>query len=309
MFNDNTPLMKKRIGILLMLATVLCTNAQGNSLQTTNQKTIDEGGSGPYKAIAVSEPSLPQFVVYRPKHLPQATTGHKKLPLFIWGNGGCSDTSVGYERMLTEVASQGYVVIAIGSMQQVYGDRPDAHTPSSMMVDAMDWICQQASDPNSPYFGRVDTTKMAAAGHSCGGAQVLCNAADRRLSTYLILNAGMGDMEMAGASKQSLEALHGPILYLIGGESDVAYPNAKLDFERISHVPVALGDMPKAGHGGTYNEKGGGDFGRMVIAWLDWHLKGNTHHKSLFLESDLTAYPGWTMQQKNVGTNSKVSEL
>ncbi|NLT03266.1 MAG: hypothetical protein GXY09_05335, partial [Bacteroidales bacterium] len=89
--------MKKRIGILLMLATVLYTNAQDNSLQPTNQKTIDEGGSGPYKAIAVSEPSLPQFVVYRPKHLPKASTSHKKLPLFIWGNGGCSDTSVGYE--------------------------------------------------------------------------------------------------------------------------------------------------------------------------------------------------------------------
>ena len=295
--------MKKHLlaAMLLLLATTVGAQEQLISSQITRQKDIDEGGSGRWKAKAVAERSLPDFVVYRPKDLKGAAGAEGQLPVLVFGNGGCSDTSAGYERMLIEVASHGYVVVAIGEMQLKYGDRPDKHTPSSMLADAMDWMCQQAKDRKSDYYNLLDTTRMAAVGHSCGGAQVLWNSADKRLRTYIILNAGMGDMEMAGASRQSLDGLHGPILYLTGGSSDVAYPNAGLDYERIQHVPVAYGDMPAAGHGGTYGEKGGGDFGRMLCAWLDWQLKGKTAQKDVFLKGDLTAYPGWTMKQKNFG--------
>ena len=110
------------------------------------------------------------------------------------------DTSIGYENMLTEVASYGYVVIAIGELQMMAQHERDQHTPSSMVQKALDWICQRAADPASPYYNKVDIDKIAAAGHSCGGAQVLANAADPRLKTYLILNAGMGKMTMADAS-------------------------------------------------------------------------------------------------------------
>lgn len=299
----------KKSFLLLLLFTSLLTQAQVITSQVANQKEIDHGGSGLFKAIAVSEKSLPQFVVYRPKDLYWASTREKKLPVLIWGNGGCMNTSIGYERMLTEIASQGYVVVAIGEMQQVVGDRKEVHTPSTMMTEAIDWICRQVNDKSTDYYDCVDTTKMAAAGHSCGGAQVLFNAGESRLKTYLILNAGMGDMEMAGASKHSLEQLHGPILYLTGGSGDVAFKNAQLDFDRISKVPVAYGDMPAAGHGGTYRENGGGDFGRMVLAWMNWQLKGKTEQKNVFLESELSAFPGWTMKQKNFGTNNVVKEL
>lgn len=295
--------MKKYIFLWLLMLTALMVAAQEPliSSQITRQKDIDNGGSGVWKAKAVSERSLPDFVVYRPKDLKGAAAQEGKLPVLVFGNGGCSDTSAGYERMLIEVASQGYVVVAIGEMQLVYGDRKDKQTPSSMLAEAMNWMCQQVKNRKSDYYNCVDTTRMAAAGHSCGGAQVLFNSADPRLRTYIILNAGMGDMEMAGASRQSLDGLHGPILYLTGGPSDVAYPNAGLDYERIQHVPVAYGDMPAAGHGGTYGDKGGGDFGRMLLAWLDWQLKGKDAQKDVFLHGNLNAYPGWTMKQKNFG--------
>ncbi len=290
----------------LMLLVWFCPN---NVFGQAKTKEIDGGGSGLFKAVAVSEPTLKEFVVYRPKDLYWASTREKKLPILIWGNGGCADTSTGYERMLTELASQGYVVIALGEIEMEHNSRKTVHTESEMMGEAMDWICRQARDKNSDYYDCIDTTKMAAAGHSCGGAQVLFNAGDPRLKTYLILNAGMGNMEMAGASTKSLESLHAPILYLVGGKGDVAYANAQIDYDRIKHVPVALGDIPAAGHGGTYHEKGGGDFGRMVLAWLDWQLKGKDAQKNVFLESDLRNYPGWTMKQKNFGTDSTVEEL
>ncbi len=159
--------------------------------------------------------------------------------------------------------------------------------------------CQQAANPASTYYNNVDTDHMAAAGHSCGGAQVLFNAGDARLKTYLILNAGMGKMSMAGASKKSLKNLHGPIFYLVGGTDDVAWQNAQMDYNAIKKVPVVLADNTTSGHGGTYEQPNGGANARMVRAWLDWQLKGKTEPEAIFLRGDLSDYDGWTIKQKN----------
>ena len=233
-------------------------------------KVVEYGGSGPYKAIAVREKSLTDFVVYRPVNMDNAVARNKgKLPVLVFANGGCMDTSIGYENMLTDIASYGYVVVAIGELQMLAQHDKDQHTPSSMVAKALDWISKQAITPESPYYDKIDETMIAAAGHSCGGAQVLANAADPRLKTYLILNAGMGKMKMADASPKSLKNLHGPILYLVGGTTDVAWQNAQMDYKAIKKVPVVMADNTKSGHGGTYEQPNGGDNARMVRAWLD----------------------------------------
>lgn len=289
--------MKKKT--LLLSATLLFgMMLQAQPLKT---KTVGDGGSGPYKAIAVSETSLPDYVVYRPSNLSDTHMRHGAMPVLLWANGGCSDSNVGYEQMLTEVASHGYVVVAIGALQEKAGDRKDGHTPSSDLLKALDWVETQGKTKGSDYYQLVDVTRIAAAGHSCGGAQVLCNAGDPRLSTYLIMNAGMGDMEMSGASKASLANVHGPIIYVIGGPSDVAHANAVKDYARINHQPVVFADMPSSGHGGTYGEKHGGDYGRLVLDWLDWHLKGKKEKAEIFLNGNLKDYSGWTVKSKNFG--------
>ncbi|MCR4994014.1 MAG: alpha/beta hydrolase [Bacteroidales bacterium] len=263
-------------------------------------KVPDFGGSGPYKAIAVREKTLTDFVVYHPVNM-QMTVARERgpLPVLIFANGGCMDTSIGYENMLTDVASYGYVVVAIGELQMIANHAAEKHTPSSMVAKALDWVCLQAADKNSTYYGKVNIEKIAAAGHSCGGAQVLANAADKRLQTYLILNAGMGKMEMADASAKSLKNLHGPILYLVGGTTDVAFQNAQMDYEAIKKIPVVLADNTKSGHGGTYNQPNGGANAKMVRAWLDWQLKGKADNKALFIDGNLDGYPDWTIKHKN----------
>ncbi|MCR4602866.1 MAG: alpha/beta hydrolase [Prevotella sp.] len=270
------------------------------SVSFEQMKVPDFGGSGRYKAIAVREKSLTDFVVYHPVSMETAVARERgKLPVLIFANGGCMDTSIGYENMLTDIASYGYVVVAIGELQMFAQHDKEQHTPSSMVAKAMDWICQQAADPASIYYNNVDVEKIAAAGHSCGGAQVLANAGDARLKTYLILNAGMGKMTMADASSKSLKNLHAPILYLVGGTSDVAWQNAQIDYKAIKKNPVVLADNTKSGHGGTYNQPNGGDNSRMVRSWLDWQLKGKTEFDALFLRGDLTGYDDWTIECKN----------
>ena len=270
-------------------------------------KVPDYGGSGPHKAVAVREKSLTDFVVYRPVNLDAAMTvgqpgmwatgeaKKEKLPVLIFCNGGCMDTSIGYENMLADIASHGYVVVAIGELQMFAQHENDQHTPSSMVKKALDWICNSSS----PYYKYINTEKIAAAGHSCGGAQVLANAADPRLKTYIILNAGMGKMTMADASAKSLKNLHGPILYLVGGTTDVAWQNAQMDYKVIKHVPVVLADNTQSGHGGTYDQANGGANARMVRAWLDWLLRDKQENEKLFISGDLTDYQGFTIQHKN----------
>ena len=270
-------------------------------------KVPDYGGSGPHKAVAVREKSLTDFVVYRPVNLDAAmtvgrpgmwTTGEakkEKLPVLIFCNGGCMDTSIGYENMLADIASHGYVVVAIGELQMFAQHENDQHTPSSMVKKALDWICNSSS----PYYKYINTEKIAAAGHSCGGAQVLANAADPRLKTYIILNAGMGKMTMADASAKSLKNLHGPILYLVGGTTDVAWQNAQMDYKVIKHVPVVLADNTQSGHSGTYDQANGGANARMVRAWLDWLLRDKQENENLFISGDLSDYQGFTIQHKN----------
>ena len=270
-----------------------------DSAQVLKQKIIDEGGSGQLKAVAVKEAGLPDFVIYRPQDMNLAHAICGEMPLLMFANGGCMDTSIGYERMLTEIASHGYVVCAIGEMQDERFDRKESHTPSSELKRGLDWMIQQSITKGSDYYQNIDTAHVAAAGHSCGGAQVLANAADPRLKTSLILNAGMGDVEMADADKESLKKVHGPILYITGGPADVAYQNAKKDYERIHHIAVAWADHPASGHGGTYGEKCGGDYGRMVIDWLDWQFKGKKDNARIFLNSNLKDYAGWSTQAKN----------
>jgi len=259
------------------------------------------GGSGPYKSVALREKSLTDFVIYRPMNLDAAVRQENgKLPVLVFCNGGCMDTSIGYENMLIDVASYGYVVVAIGELQMFAQHEKEKHTPSSMVVKALDWISSQAKVQSSTYYNKVDVEKIAAAGHSCGGAQVLANAADKRLKTYLMLNSGMGDITMADASAKSLTDLHGPILYIVGGTTDVAWQNAQKDYKAISKVPVVLADNTQSGHGGTYAQPNGGANSRMVRAWIDWQLKGKQENKTLFVEGDLTGYDGWTIMNKNI---------
>ena len=277
----------------------ICLLTLAGSAQIIKSKVVDNGGSGAYTALAVTEKTLPDFVVYRPKNIAEAAKKEGKLPVMAFANGGCNNTSITHERVLSEIASHGYIIIALGPMQDRLDDRKIEKADTKMLIDAINWITSQNSNTESEYYNNVDLTKIAVGGQSCGGAQILFVADDPRIKTSIMFNSGMGDMSMSDSSTENLKKLHNSIIYIVGGESDVAYANAKIDFERINKVPVAFANLLKGGHMGTFAEKFGGSFARIALDWLDWQLKGQNTKASVFLKKDLSQYPGWTMDAKN----------
>ena len=174
-------------------------------------------------------------------------------------------------------------------------------TYPKMLLEVLDWLTEQNATSGSEYYHCLDLDHVAAMGQSCGGAQVLGVAYDPRIKTCVMLNTGIGDMEMMGATKENLKNLHQPMFYMIGGPADIAYANAQKDYERIAdNIPVVMLNS-KDGHSGTYYEKYGGNYAKAVIKWLDWQLKGQVGQSALFLDDEYLKMkiPEWQGVRKN----------
>jgi hypothetical protein len=106
---------------------------------------------------------------------------------------------------------------------------------------------------------------------------------------------------MPNLTKDHLVKLHTPIIYILGGESDIAYSNGMDDFKRINHVPAFAANLD-VGHGGTYREPHEGEFARVATAWFKWQLKGGKEAGKMFTGEPcgLSREPGWKAEKKNI---------
>ena len=277
---------------------------------------------GPYKVTVATDPSLPTHTIYRPADLSSFKGG--KLPIVLWGNGGCINSGRAYEAFLTTISSHGYIVVAIGPDNIPPPDlskwKPGTPLPplppsmiskASQLIDGLDWALAQNGLKGSPYKGKLNPKKVAVMGQSCGGMQAIKESADPRIKTSVIWNSGVltGPMPaMAGskplvmpAKKDDLKAFHAPVAYIIGGPSDIAYAASEDDFKLIRGVPVFNANL-NVGHAGTYHQPNGGWFAEVGASWLDWQLKGDKQAAKMFLsvKCGLCIDPAWTVKKKNM---------
>ena len=290
----------------------------------------DTPGTGKFPAMKEEVASLPNHVVYRPAQLDKL--GSTRLGLYVFGNGGCSNDGASARLHLLEVASHGYLAIASGRLRSGPGatvprpatppppapppapggapaSLPPPATSSTDLTEAIDWALKQNEDPKSPYHNRIDPKAVAVSGYSCGGLQALEIAKDARIKTLVIMNSGIFNPGTGSAipgmnpQKSLLETLHTPTIYILGGETDIAYPNGTDDFKRIDKVPVFLGNVLKVGHGGTYWEPNGGKAAAAVVAWLDWQLRNDQKAAKTFVGKDcgLCTDSAWSVEKKKIG--------
>ncbi len=267
---------------------------------------LEKGGSGPYPAMVTEDATLPGMTIFRPSDL--APFGaESRLPILLWGNGACANTTYEHKNFLNEIASHGYVILAIGLLDEMQerGERSRQPTSSKQMIAALDWMLAHNKSDQSIYSAKVDASKVAVMGMSCGGLQAIEVSGDPRVTTTVVCNSGVLPTPsprrgMPALSKDDLIKFHGPVLYIMGGPSDIAYKNAMDDFARVSHVPIVMTNHD-VGHAGTYHLPRGGEFTRVALPWLDWHLKGKADSAKIFLDpdSELRRDPKWTVELKN----------
>jgi dienelactone hydrolase len=256
-------------------------------------RAADPTGSGPERAMIYSEKSLPSHTIYRPADL------KGRYPVVLWGNGSCVNSSFGYREFLADIASHGFIVLAIGPYRDSPAPRqarpadpgqwPPFETSYKQMLEALDWLTTENRRSGSPFNGKVAVDKVAAMGHSCGGLQTVKVSTDPRITTAVVLNSGMmpdGDqyMNRHELTRSVLDQMHAPIAYFIGGESDIAYANAEADWKALQQRKVpALNAQMDVGHGATYSQPNGGAFAPGPLAWLQWQLKGDVKARAMFV--------------------------
>lgn len=285
--------------------------------QTSNSVVMDGGGSGPYKAVMTDDESLPGFTIYRPGDIQSASKVEGALPVVLFGNGGCYRSSQPYAKFLTEIASHGYVLMAVGEWR-IEHDPDEAkvwelddekstlktNDAKSLVNTALNWLEKENQRAGSEFYQTVNTHNVAAMGYSCGGVQALImgTLGDKRIKTVVGMNTGAfidGGPLNGMITKDDLQKLTTPIIYMLGGEKDDAAPNGRDDFKRINHVPVVLATYPSVGHTATYQDHQGGAFGQMARTWLDYQLKGKKQYENLFRYSDKgNNFEGWEITQK-----------
>jgi hypothetical protein len=94
------------------------------------------------------------------------------------------------------------------------------------------------------------------------------------------------------------------VLIVLGGSGDIAYTNGERDYDNISALGMPIMLFSKAlGHGGDLF-KGGGDFAKIDLAWLNWWLKGDetATGKALLVGTGCTycSDSAWEVKSKNI---------
>jgi len=294
-------------------------------------------GTGPFPAILEQDPSLATHTVYRPQDLSKVKG---KMPIIAWGNGGCANNGLSHRNFLMEIASHGYLAIAIGppialpaqgkgapkggdgkqgapkgeaKQGAPKGDGKQAATgpatKSTQLLDAINWALAENGRKGSAYNSKLDASKIAVMGMSCGGIQSYAVATDPRVKLVGIFNSGIlpaasapGAPIMEDIRKDQLDKLHSPVFYVTGDKSDIAYENGMDDFKRITKVPAIHTYKDGVSHGGTYSQPNGGDFARVAVAMLNWQLKGEKNESKMFVGANcgLCQEAGWHVETKGI---------
>ena len=154
-------------------------------------------GTGPYTpAIVEGDSGVPNHTIYRPKDL-EPFSKKNPMPVLAWGNGGCSSSSSMHANFLAEVASQGFLVLALGPYREPGAGRGGGMmgggggTTSAQMLEAIDWATKENKNKDSKYYEKLDPSLFAVAGMSCGGIQALEVSPDPRVKTTMVMDSGL----------------------------------------------------------------------------------------------------------------------
>jgi hypothetical protein len=235
---------------------------------------------GPYAVTSEPAFGVDGLKVFRPAKLGRFPL-RDKLPVVVWGNGGCAVDNPRYAGFLETVASHGFLVVTTtASAMPPASAQPGAPRRSATAADltaAIDWAERENQRPGAALSGKIDTRQIAVMGQSCGGRLSIELGADPRVGTIGVFNAGLTPAQLGMLAK-----LHGPVLLINGHERDFMFGPSKATYDAIDQLPAFYGSRHGAGHTATAYHPGGGEFANVASAWVKWQFKKSKKAARMF---------------------------
>ncbi|MFE9789477.1 acetylxylan esterase [Nocardia salmonicida] len=223
---------------------------------------------------AVTVDKWADHTVYRPTDL--GTTRH---PVVIWGNG--TGVGPGYydEWLLQHWAAAGFIVVAANTTM--------ANSGAEMLAGGRELLRRNVTS-DSVYYGKIATDKVAAAGHSQGGAGAINAGADAMVRTVLALQPGPLAVP---------DTIAGPTLFLAGAEDRIVDADliVKPLFDKADQVPAIFAELGGAGH------LDGRKYVDVMTDWLRYQLLDDPAARARFIgvTCGLCTDSAWTRVDHN----------
>ena len=244
----------------------------------------------------------PIFHITRPKDL--AAPGGL-LPVVAWANGGCFRSDFTWQPLFDRWAGAGFVVLALTGTgaDDDLGSMLGTTTKTEHRA-LLDWVVK--ANESGPYAGKLDLSRVALAGNSCGGVTALQSAAeDKRAAAVFVLS---GSSALGAVDKQIMQAISVPVGYITGNPSeDVAAPNAADDYAALKEGIPAMLVQRKTGDHITVStdEKVLPQDAEISLNWLDLALFGTKQAHDTLTSPNVCEHctPGdWKFQGKHLET-------
>lgn len=201
----------------------------------------------------------PDHTLYYPTDLGAGGVQH---PVLIWGNG-TGATPESYDAQLRHFATWGFVVAAANTTQSGSGQE---------MLAGGKWLIAEDQRAGSVFYGKIDETKVGAAGHSQGGGGTIAAAADPIVDASAPLQPG---------PQGTVGNMRGPAFF-VAGQNDWIVPSFYVQsrYSGATQIPAIFGELRGSDHffpGETRVRLVG-----VVTAWFQFHLKGDEQARSIF---------------------------
>ena len=223
---------------------------------------------GPFSTTKLTLGPGDAFRVFQPDPLGEGGVLH---PILVWSVGtGASPES--YELLLTRIASHGIVVIAGDDPNQANGEQA---------ISGLDWLVDQ-NDTAGSYQGKLDVTRIAAAGHSQGGNAALHVAlAKPEVTAVAALMPGEGALGDATKADESL--LTDEVFYICGSSDSITPPAWCLDRFANTASPAWVGVLTGGTHFvPTVDTANAAELRHWLIPWLRGQLLDDCDALPLF---------------------------
>jgi len=265
------------------------------------------------------------YVVFYPAEIATSPT---QSAIVTWGNGTGATPSQ-YSILLSHLASWGFVVIASTS--------PDTGTGMEMLAGE-DYLVAANEDAASPFFGKLDTSNVAAVGHSQGadGAAQALLAADTSGSSHRFIKTLLpielpgqewtcfGDTDPSCLMQESFDSknlLEGSVFFVDGSKDTLIAPptqssgtSGEQSIEAYyAATPVSTPRARATLIGADHNDiqdsctvgfgcagVGPGGYLGYITAWLMYELRGDIRARGAFAGAvpGIDSDPRWSDQQQ-----------